>query len=952
MEMTVREALEKGIDAHKAGRLEEADRFYTSILKVRPDHPDANHNMGVLAVGLGKVSHALPFFRSAVDRSPAVVQFWLSYIDALMKLDKISEAKAALEQARKTGLSDERFDNLSNSLRMKSGNAALKTPSQDQLQSLVRLYEKGQFTAAIASVRVLLETFPKVEFLHNIQGACYSGLNNFDLAIKSYENVLLINPNHAEAYNNLGILLHKKNELEASIAQYEEALRLQPDYAEAHHNMGNTFIAMDRLDDAILSYERAVKIKPDYVSALCNLGSALRTRGDLDSAITRYSQAISIKPGYAEVHNNLGNVFQDKNDYSVAIEHYRQAIKIKPDYATAYGNIGHALQVRGKFFEAINNYRKAIKINPDFVDYYYNLANAQGDHGHLNDAIENYKIVIKKQPDNVSAYNNLGNIFRKQGNPGAAISSYKKAIELKPDDTKAYRNLGLVLKDVVFETSQNDLYNILIYLLKQKTLVRAKDICKAVISLLKHDPLFKKISYKSSNNYENASFEEVILDLNQSPLFLQLMRVCPILDIDIEEILKSLRREILLSIRTLKNVPAILNFQFNLAMQCFNNDYIYLESESEIVALDMLKLSVENSLAEGNEPNVREILCLTSYGPLNKLKWFDSPALPKIFNELEKLQLSEFKEERKLASAISPIGRICNGISLNVREQYESNPYPRWTNLSLPLEPKTVAEFIGNLQIFLHNKAVMEVKRPYILIAGCGTGQQSIEVAGSIIDSSVVAIDLSLTSLAYAKRKTEELGIKNIEYFQSDILNFKESETKFDIIESVGVLHHMDDPFAGWRTLVECLSMNGLLKIGLYSEKARQHITKIHKEIDYLDVKSDEKAMKIFRNKLACSDKQHHKIIVESSDFYNLSEFRDLLFHVREHHFSIPQIREILLELGLEFCGFESYNIVNKFKLENSGQNDCCNLEKWDVFETKNPRTFGGMYQFWCQKVR
>tara|TARA_B110000037_G_C16797359_1_gene374010 strand:+ start:353 stop:538 length:186 start_codon:yes stop_codon:yes gene_type:complete len=61
MEMTLLEALRKGVDAQQAGQIQDAERLYTAILKAQPKHPDANHNMGVLAVGVGKVEQALPF---------------------------------------------------------------------------------------------------------------------------------------------------------------------------------------------------------------------------------------------------------------------------------------------------------------------------------------------------------------------------------------------------------------------------------------------------------------------------------------------------------------------------------------------------------------------------------------------------------------------------------------------------------------------------------------------------------------------------------------------------------------------------------------------------------------------------------------------------------------------------------------------------------------------------
>ena len=109
MELTLDQALQKGIEAHRAGNAQEADRYYTAILKANPKHPDANHNMGALAVGIGKVQEALPFFKAALESNPNIVQYWLSYIDALIKLERIDEAKAVFDQAKSKGATGEGF---------------------------------------------------------------------------------------------------------------------------------------------------------------------------------------------------------------------------------------------------------------------------------------------------------------------------------------------------------------------------------------------------------------------------------------------------------------------------------------------------------------------------------------------------------------------------------------------------------------------------------------------------------------------------------------------------------------------------------------------------------------------------------------------------------------------------------------------------------------------------
>ena len=97
------------------------------------------------------------------------------------------------------------------------------------------------------------------------------------------------------------------------------------------------------------------------------------------------------------------------------------------------------------------------------------------------------------------------------------------------------------------------------------------------------------------------------------------------------------------------------------------------------------------------------------------------------------------------------------------------------------------------------------------LIAGCGTGHHSIGSAAGIKNYTITAIDLSSASLAYAKRKTMQLGISNIEYYKKDLLELnKDDFGVFDVIECAGVLHHLKDPRKGLKTLVNLLKPAGV----------------------------------------------------------------------------------------------------------------------------------------------
>ena len=138
--------------------------------------------------------------------------------------------------------------------------------------------------------------------------------------------------------------------------------------------------------------------------------------------------------------------------------------------------------------------------------------------------------------------------------------------------------------------------------------------------------------------------------------------------------------------------------------------------------------------------------------------------------------------------------------------------------------------------------------------------------------------------------------------------------------------------------------------IGLYSEKARQHIIQIKNKINKLKLQSNHKNIINFRKNLIENNYDLWNLIKSSPDFYTVSGVRDLLFHTQEHRFTISKIKEYLDRLGLIFLGFEDQLVKENFKKSYNSEVDLYNLDKWEEFEKNNPRIFAGMYQFWCQK--
>ena len=310
----------------------------------------------------------------------------------------------------------------------------------------------------------------------------------------------------------------------------------------------------------------------------------------------------------------------------------------------------------------------------------------------------------------------------------------------------------------------------------------------------------------------------IIAGLSELPLLLKLMSVCPLPDLELENLLRQLRASLLLSISDITCSPEEVAFQSALALHCFTNEYIYNKSENEDEPLRALEVAVKQTLSSGDQPSPQSILCLASYKPLNQYEWSSSLLVTDEIEDVLTRQVLEPNQEDKFKSVLPVLDDITNEVSSKVRDQYEVSPYPRWVNLGLRLKPAPISKLVKEIKLKLFDNKINDIQSPNILIAGCGTGQHSIGTASRFKGSKVLAIDLSLSSLSYAKRKTEELGIQNIDYMQADILNLGKLNKQFDIVESSGVLHHMADPVAGWRVLTDCLKPGGLMNIGLYSD--------------------------------------------------------------------------------------------------------------------------------------
>jgi 2-polyprenyl-3-methyl-5-hydroxy-6-metoxy-1,4-benzoquinol methylase len=423
-------------------------------------------------------------------------------------------------------------------------------------------------------------------------------------------------------------------------------------------------------------------------------------------------------------------------------------------------------------------------------------------------------------------------------------------------------------------------------------------------------------------------------------------------DLELERLLTAMRRGLLAEAASgsLSSVEDdVFEFYCKLAQQCFLNEYIYALSDRERTQLQEVQARIAAALTTGREVAPLDLIVSASYQPLHELPMAAALLAGGSSDGIRGLldqQIRQPLEERADEANIPVLTSVDNPTSLEVQRQYEENPYPRWTTVP-QVKGTTVVNYLWEKLRIEPEGWPRTAAGVEILIAGCGTGSHSIGSAKRFSRARILAIDISRTSLAYARRKTRAQGITNVEYAQADILKLGSLNRRFDVIEAVGVLHHLSDPEAGWRVLLSLLRPKGLMLVGLYSATARRIFDAARAVIAERGYRPTPDDIRACRQELIVRG-----LMPPARDFSSISGCRDLLFNVVEHQFTISQIEAFLDANHLKFLGTAqlSPQVREEFRRQFPDPAAQHDLTAWQAFEEAHPHTFGNMYIFWVQK--
>jgi tetratricopeptide (TPR) repeat protein/SAM-dependent methyltransferase len=822
----------------------------------------------------------------------------------------------------------------------------------DLLASAIRCHEAGALMEAERLYRDVLAADPNnAGVLHNL-GILAIQTGRQPLAVDLIGKAVARNRRMPDGHYNLAIALEALGRDDDALAQYRHAIALKPDYADAQMNLGNLLVRRGRMDEALACYRQVLALQPQSTLAYYNIANVLRQGGQLDDAAAHYRQAIALKPDFAEAHNNLGNVLKDGGSTADAEAAYLRALELKPDYAEAHNNLGILLMSCDSPEPAVARYRQALQVRPNFVEAHNNLGLALFALGRPEEAIAHLERAIALKPDYMDAYLNLARQLYAAGDVGQAVAVAARAVAVRA--TAETQDLFARYVGALPDSAAAEPYRDLVGAALRHGWTRPATLEQVAIGLITRNAGLRPLVTRAGGAAESLAVEPPELAaLAGDGLLRDLMISARTSDSVLERVLTAARRE-LLTLAHAESAPGLLEFACALARHCFINEYIYAQTDEELQALDRLTDGIAARIRAGDDVPALWLAAVAAYRPLHSLAGSDdiaSRTWPEPTAGLVAQQVLEPREEEAIRAALPALTAIDDDVSRKVREQYEANPYPRWTAASPAVRTLTADAYLGAKFPRAPLRPLPASGEAEILIAGCGTGRQAIELYGEISGAHILAIDLSAASLAYALRKTCALDLP-ISYAQADILRLGEIGRSFDLIEASGVLHHLADPLAGWRILLSLLRPGGVMAVGLYSHLARAEINAARSFVAEQGYQATAQDIRRARQAiLALPEGAPSGKVRRLGDFYAMSECRDLLFHVQEHQFTIPQIADFLAEQDLQLLGFEVDARVAAAYAQRHPQDPAkLDLARWHDLEVETPDLFTGMYQLAVQK--
>jgi SAM-dependent methyltransferase/Tfp pilus assembly protein PilF len=622
----------------------------------------------------------------------------------------------------------------------------------------------------------------------------------------------------------------------------------------------------------------------------------------------------------------------ESGEAAQALAMFQQAEALQPELVDAPKMMGVAAFMLGDLARAEHELSKARFLDPTRGDVLQNLGLVQEALGRTDEAIACYRAALTDEPRNMAVHELLGQALFNGGDAAGAVAVYESLLAIHPRGRGARHNLAIALAQAPYAEWTEARATLMVDLLSRADVELAL-LAPAIGRMICH-------RHALVRGDEDPPLE----DLARDRLVVAALSALHLAD-RVSEVFLTRTRARLLEVLAGDEEQSnrLLRLAAAVALHAHANDHAHLASAEELVRLAPLEERLA-SCDPADPAAQRALAAVAMYRSLTTLPEADALAAiaprawPIALRRLIRIAIREPRLEVVLGAEVAAFGRLREE-SVEVRSMYEEHPYPRWQGIGF-VAPLPVGAVLGSALPGWRPPAWADGRPFDVLIAGCGTGRHALRAALHYQGARVLAIDISRRSLGYARRMAQKLGVSNLEFLACDIHELPQLGRRFQLVETIGTFETLAEPKRGWEALRACLTDDGLLHVGSYSEPGRGPVVRARQRIAALGLTGSDDDMRRFRQSVIAGELGPDSIpLAACGDFYSLVGTRDFLFHVREHRFWLDELAALAGGVGLRFVGFHPLKreVREWFVAHEPAPPALADLARWAALERAEP---------------
>jgi tetratricopeptide (TPR) repeat protein len=265
------------------------------------------------------------------------------------------------------------------------------------------------------------------------RGCVYIQKQVWDEAAREFRKAIKMEPDYAEAYNNLGLCMLYANKAEEALEALQQALDLFPGWAIAEANLGLAFQRCGQMDDAIACYEKSVLKNRKQPSVFLALGDAYAAVGKIDKALDSYDNAIGLAPKYDMAYYRIGMLQARRNNIDEAEVALLKAVELEPDNVEAVAVLGAISARKGNLNMARDYFSQVMELEKVPAPAQRGMNRLQIFRKGLRNAFNEWKAGMPETQPLAVCYYNLGLAHLTANNAGEAKEAFRNASDADPN---------------------------------------------------------------------------------------------------------------------------------------------------------------------------------------------------------------------------------------------------------------------------------------------------------------------------------------------------------------------------------------------------------------------------------------------------------------------------------------------------------------------------------------